>query len=181
MRSPFCGLEFRECRGGVCPPDVAEGVNILPQYLPLRLLSFIPFCSLSILTFCRSKSYKNARYGKNSRSVLLLVPHTASTRSNLVCRSNLFVSVQALRDLCGLALLRKNITLPHFKQFLACSWTSTASHSIFDGAGFIFEITLVRGYILSPCFRVDEAERRRGVSYGQTDVSAHTLSLIVHR
>ena len=28
MRSPFCGLEFRECRGGVCPPDVAEGVTV---------------------------------------------------------------------------------------------------------------------------------------------------------
>ena len=65
-------------------------------------------------------------------------------QSKFACRSNLFVSILALRDLCGLALLRKNITLPHFKQLLACSWTSTASHSIFDGAGFIFKITLVR-------------------------------------
>ena len=46
--------------------------------------------------------------------------HTVSTQPNIACRLSLFVSVQALRDLCGLALL-KNITLPHFKHVLAYS------------------------------------------------------------
>ena len=46
--------------------------------------------------------------------------HVVSTQPNIACRLSLFVSVQALRDLCGLALL-KNITLPHFKHILAYS------------------------------------------------------------
>ena len=46
--------------------------------------------------------------------------HVVSTQPNIACRLSLFVSVQALRDLCGLALL-KNITLPHFKHVLAYS------------------------------------------------------------
>ena len=33
--------------------------------------------------------------------------HTVSTQPNIACRLSLFVSVQALRDLCGLALLKK--------------------------------------------------------------------------
>ena len=44
-------------RGGVRPPD-----SVLRQFLTFTLLSFIPFASLSILTFCRAKSYKNARH-----------------------------------------------------------------------------------------------------------------------
>ena len=86
--------------------------------------------SLSFLTFHRVKSNKSARHRQNKAQQPFARAVLASTRSAVVCRSNLFVSVQALRDLCGLALLRKNITLSHFKQFLACSWTSTASHSI---------------------------------------------------
>ena len=46
--------------------------------------------------------------------------HVVSTQPNIACRLSLFVSVQALRDLCGIALL-KNITLPHFKHILAYS------------------------------------------------------------
>ena len=33
--------------------------------------------------------------------------HVVSTQPNIACRLSLFVSVQALRDLCGLALLKK--------------------------------------------------------------------------
>ena len=68
--------------------------------------------------------------------------HIVSTQPNIACRLSLFVSVQALRDLCGLALL-KNITLPHFKHVLAYSWTETGFHYIFNSAGFVLTLLLL--------------------------------------
>ena len=65
-------------------------------------------------------------------------------RSNIACRSSLFVSVQALRDSCGYSVIKENITLPHFKHFLAYSWTETGFHSIFNSA-VILEITYACG------------------------------------
>ena len=62
-------LKFRVVGAGSARPLYFTAVLTLTAFI------LYSFCSLSILTFCRSKSYKNARHSKNSRSVLLLVSH----------------------------------------------------------------------------------------------------------
>ena len=106
---------------------------------------FYSSSSLSFLFFsCRRKEAKGSAQSKNSRNVLCSGIASNILWSNIACRSSLFVSVQALRDLCGYSVIKKKITLPHFKHFLAYSWTETGFHSIFNSA-VILEITYACG------------------------------------
>ena len=115
-------------------------------FLTLLLWFVFLFKSFSHCTFCadrtngrRLKGLK-PKYQRTRHRVKIVAMFFAQEllcnihRSNIACRSSLFVSVQALRDLCGYSVIKENITLPHFKHFLAYSWTETGFHSIFNSA-----------------------------------------------
>ena len=82
---PVLGGQLRSCRG-----LNRRGRVGLPLYstavLNLNALDLYSFASLSLLTFCRTKSYKKARH-KVSKPLLFFARVTwVSTRSNVVCR-----------------------------------------------------------------------------------------------
>ena len=109
------------------------------------------FCKSFYLNFLSLKKLqKRPSHSKNSRSVLLLVPHTASTRSNLACHSNPVCFEQGAAKLASHDYIRKII--PALRSNSLAQWPALNRdlRSIFDGAGFIFEITLVREIYCPP-------------------------------
>ena len=101
-----------------------------------------------IRTFCADRKYQRTRHRVKIVAMFFAQELLCNILwSNIACRSSLFVSVQALRDSCGYSVIKENITLPHFKHFLAYSWTETGSHSIFNSA-VILEITYAYGKLL---------------------------------
>ena len=91
--------------------------------------------SFSHCTFCADRKYQRTRHRVKIVAMFFAQELLCNIhRSNIACRLSLFVSVQALRDLCGYSVIKENITLPHFKHFLAYSWTETGFHSIFNSA-----------------------------------------------
>ena len=115
--------------------------NIVPQFLTLLLWFVFHFMSFSHCTFYADRKYQRTRHRVKIVAMFFAQELLCNIhRSNIACRSSLFVSVQALRDSCGYSVIKENITLPHFKHFLAYSWTETGFHSIFNSA-VILEIT----------------------------------------
>ena len=119
--------------------------NIVPQFLTLLLWFVFHFMSFSHCTFYADRKYQRTRHRVKIVAMFFAQELLCNIhRSNIACRSSLFVSVQALRDSCGYSVIKENITLPHFKHFLAYSWTETGFHSIFNSA-VILEITYACG------------------------------------
>ncbi len=108
---------------------------VLPQFLTLQLWIYIPLQVVLFSSFRRHEKKQKARHRVKIVAMFFAQELLCNIhRSNIACRSNLFVSVQALRDSCGYSVIKENITLPHFKHFLAYSWTETGFHSIFNSA-----------------------------------------------
>ena len=96
---------------GIRHVESVKNANLYPLYstvvFNLNTFVFYSFCSLSFLSFlCRQKGAKSSAQTKIV-AIFFCSCHTVSTQSNIACRSSLFAPVQALRNLCGLALLEK--------------------------------------------------------------------------
>ena len=117
---------------------------ILPQFLTLLLLSYIYFVVFLLRSFIAWKNQSARHTGWASRSRLLLVSShvTSLIRLSLVacvCRSNLGNK----RTRFTHSLHRMAHTLRHF-----CSYSSigTDTRCCSNGAGFLFDITFIRGF-----------------------------------
>ena len=78
-------------------------------------------CNRSLLTFCRAKSYKNARHRQNKAQQPFARAVLASTRSAVVCRSQLIVQASGAKELAFHALTATRKTpLKHHLPFFRC-------------------------------------------------------------
>ena len=78
-------------------------------------------CTLSLLTFCRAKSYKNARHRQNKAQQPFARAVLASTRPAVVCRSQLIVQASGAKELAFHALTATRKTpLKHHLPFIRC-------------------------------------------------------------
>ena len=106
-----------------CHPDRAcdegslESVAVFNLYAVI--LCFV--CSLSLLTFCRAKSYKNARHRQNKAQQPFARAVLASTRSAVVCRSQLIVQASGAKELAFHApTATRKTPLKHHLPFIRC-------------------------------------------------------------
>ena len=97
--------------------------DLLYSSAVLNLYAFVfeLYCSLSLLTFCRAKSYKNARHRQNKAQQPFARAALASTRSAVVCRSQLIVQASGAKELAFHALTATRKTpLKHHLPFIRC-------------------------------------------------------------
>ena len=78
-------------------------------------------CTLSLLTFCRAKSYKNARHRQNKAQQPFARAVLASTRPAVVCRSQLVVQASGAKELaCHALTATRKTPLKHHLPFIRC-------------------------------------------------------------
>ena len=81
---------------------------ILPQFLTFILLPFIQLQVVLISSFRADEKKQKARHRVKIVAMFFAQKLLCNIhRSNIACRSSLFVSVQALRDLCGYSVIKK--------------------------------------------------------------------------
>ena len=106
----------------VIPMELATR-NLLYSKAVFNLYTFNVYfpSSRSFLTFCCAKSYKNARYRQNKSQQPFARAVLASTRSAVVCRSQLIVQASGAKELAFHALTATRKTpLKHHLPFIRC-------------------------------------------------------------
>ena len=142
-------------RRNVVTRDLLYSSAVLNLYAVI--LCFV--CSLSFLTFCRAKSYKNARHRQNKAQQPFARAVLASTRSAVVCRSQLIVQASGAKELAFHALTATRKTpLKHHLPFIRCL---NGCSLLFRRCRFSLDITFADGY---PCTVSSRRSLRRGIS-----------------
>ena len=133
-RDGYCFLIFSHCVGAgpaclpyetayrVVPTELAAR-NLLYSQTALNLYAFVfeLFCSLSCLTFHRVKSNKSARHRQNKAQQPFARAVLASTRSAVVCRSQLIVQASGAKELaCHALTATRKTPLKHHLPFIRC-------------------------------------------------------------
>ena len=112
--------------------------------LNLYAIIVYSFCSLSCLTFHRAKSYKNARHRQNKAQQPFVRAVLASTRSAVVCRSQLIVQASGAKELACHALTATQKTpLKHHLPFIRCL---NGCSLLFRQCRFILTLPFIRGF-----------------------------------
>ena len=124
----------------VCLPKGLRGyLNLLYSCVVLNLYAFVfcLFCSRSLLTFCRAKSYKNARHTEKQP----FAPSVRELRCNITQPSqtshyNPFCFEQGATELAPRGCIRK-IT-PTLRSNILAQWPALNRdlRYVFNGAGF---------------------------------------------